>query len=47
MKKWAGFVWLLKGKGRSLVISMQNLYQGAGKLGIGIDKAEAGGNHLN
>lgn len=40
-------VWLLKGKGRGLVISMQNPCQGAGRWGLGIDKAEGGGNHLN
>lgn len=40
-------VWLLKRRAGGLVISMQNPCQGAGSLGLGIDKAEAGGNHLN
>lgn len=38
-------VWLLKEKGRGLVIFMQNPCQGAGSLGI--DKAGVVGNHLN
>lgn len=40
-------VWLLKGKGKGLVISTQNVCQGAMRLGLKIDLASVVGNYLN
>lgn len=40
-------IWLLKRKGKGLVISMQNVCQGAVKVGLRINTARVVGNHLN
>lgn len=40
-------IWLLKRKGKVLVISMQNVSQGAVRLGLRIDSARVVGNYLN